>query len=92
MTLGGHRTAEELYAGGLHDHIEMYAYPRCWIWFSLWFWRFRSPSRADYDKLALRVADLVPELESALREGKLGPHIRRIVFPHPVAVIRESKP
>jgi hypothetical protein len=40
--------------------------------------RFRSPVQADYEKLALRVAGLLPELELALREGKLGPHMRRL--------------
>jgi hypothetical protein len=81
MTLGGHRTAEELHAGGLHDHFEMYAYPRWRIWFSLRFWRFRTPVQSDYDKLALRVAAFLPEVELALRDGNLGPHIRKIVIP-----------
>jgi hypothetical protein len=40
--------------------------------------------QADYDKLVLRVAGFLPELELALREGNLGPHMRRIVIPHPV--------
>jgi hypothetical protein len=81
MTLGGHRTSEELDAGGLHDHVEMYACPRWRIWFSLRFWHFRMPVHSDYDKLALRVAGYLPEIELALREGKLGPHMRRIVIP-----------
>jgi hypothetical protein len=81
MTLGGHRTAGELDAGGLHDHFEMYASPRWRTWFSLWFWRFRRPVQSAYDKLALDVTAFLPEVESALREGTLGPHIRRIVVP-----------
>jgi len=93
MTLGGHRTAEELHAGGLHDHFETHARP--WLrpglralgleplgeWFSLRLWRLRSPKEADYDRLALQVASLVPEIELALSEGKLGPHMRKIVIP-----------
>lgn len=81
MTLGGHRNAEELDAGGLHDHFELYDHPRWWIWFSLRFWRFRTPGQSSYDRLALRVAALLPEIELALREGKSGPHARKIVFP-----------
>lgn len=93
ITLGGHRTAEELDAGGLHDHFETHARP--WLkatlrtvgleplgaWFSVCYWPYRSPTQADYDKLAQGVAGvIVPELELALREGKLGPHIRRITI------------
>jgi hypothetical protein len=84
MTYTGHRAGvEELDASGLPDHFEMYACPRWWIWFSLWLWRFRSPVQAQYDRLALRVAGFVPELELVLREGRLGPHMRRIMIPWP---------
>jgi hypothetical protein len=93
MTLGGHRTAEELDAGGLHDHFETHARP--WLkatlgtigleplgaWFSVCHWPHRFSTQGDYDKLALHVAGLIPEIELALREGKLGPHMRRIVIP-----------
>jgi hypothetical protein len=93
LTLGGHRTVDELDAGGLHDHFETHARP--WLksvlrkvgfeplgaWFSVWHWPCRSPAPADYDNLALWVADLVPEIDLALREGKLGPHVRRVVIP-----------
>lgn len=92
MTLGGRRSAEELDAGELHDHFETHARP--WLrpglralgleplgqWFSLCLWRFRSPKKAAYDKLALRVAGFLPEIELALRDAKLGPHIRRVRF------------
>jgi hypothetical protein len=81
MTLGGHRTAEQLGAGGLHDHFEMYASARWRRWFSLRFWRFRTPVQSDYDRLALRVATFLPEVELALREDKLGPHVRKIAIP-----------
>ena len=93
MTIGGHWSAEELHAGGLHDHLETHARP--WLrpclralgleplgaWFSLPFWSFRCPVQADYEKLALRVVGFLPEIELALREGKIGPHLRRVVFP-----------
>jgi hypothetical protein len=79
ITLGGHRTTEECLAHGIHD-LEMYACPRWFKFFSLWLYYLRSPKQADYDKLALRVAGIVPELELALREDRLGPHMRRLVF------------
>jgi hypothetical protein len=80
MTYGGHKTAEECLALGVHD-LEMYAFPRWFVFFGLFsqgLWRFRSPAQSDYDKLALRVARLLPELELALREVKFGPHVRRL--------------
>jgi hypothetical protein len=80
MTVAGPRATEELEAGGLHNHFEMYAYPRWWIFFSLFLWRLRTPRQSDYERLALRVAGYLPEVELALREGKLGPHMRKIVF------------
>jgi hypothetical protein len=44
-------------------------------WFSLWLTWLGSPKQADYEKLALRVAGLVPKIELVLSEDKLGPHI-----------------
>jgi hypothetical protein len=100
MTAGGHRTAQEIDAGGLHDHFETHARP--WLrpalkalrveplgaWFSVWHWPFLSPAQSEYEKLALRVAALVPEIDLALREDKLGPHLRRLKFsPFPPEVL-----
>jgi hypothetical protein len=79
-TLAGQRTADQIEAGGLHDHFEMYEYPRVWKWFALWLWRFRQPNQAAYDNLAVRVAGFVSEIERAITEGQLGPHMRRISF------------
>jgi hypothetical protein len=87
MTAGGHKTAEECLALGVHN-LETHARP--WLrpmlralriepvgqWFSVWHWPLLSPLRADYDNLALRVVEILPELELALREGTLGPHMR----------------
>lgn len=83
MTLGGCRNADEVDAGGLHDHFEMYAVPRWFLWFSLRFWRLREPSESAYEKLACSVADMLPEIESALRQGVPGPHIRKITYSYP---------
>lgn len=100
MTAGGHRNADELHAGGLHDHFETHARP--WLrpslrklrieplgeWFSVWHWPGRSPTKRDCDKLAIRVAKLVPEIDLALREGKLGPHMRHVkISPPPPEVL-----
>jgi hypothetical protein len=81
MTLTGHWRAEDVHVHWLNEFFEMYAMSRWRIWFSLRFWSLRSQVKDDYDKLALRVAGLVPELELALREGKLGPHMRQVVIP-----------
>jgi hypothetical protein len=88
MTFTGHWAAEDLYVDWLNEYFAMYACPRRRAWFSVWHWPHRSPVQADYDKLVLRVAGFLPELELALREGNLGPHMRRIVIPHPVPVIK----
>lgn len=88
MTHGGHKTAEECLALGVHD-LETHARP--WLrpflrvlrvepsgaWFSLWHPPLGSPAPADYEKLALQAVEILPELDLALREGKLGPHMRR---------------
>lgn len=93
MTVTGHRPAEEVCVHWLNEYFETRARP--WLrpglralglepiggWLSLGFWRFRTPAQSDYDKLALRVAGFLPEVELALREGKLGPHMRRVVIP-----------
>lgn len=92
-TLGGHWPAEDVPVHWLHEHFETHARP--WLrpglralgleplgaWFSLRQWPRRSPTQSDYDTLAVRGAGCVPELEGALRDGTLGPHIRRIVLP-----------
>jgi hypothetical protein len=86
MTPAGHRTMNDVLALGIHN-LEMYAHPRWFIFFSLFsmaMWRIRLPKQEDYDKLAQRVAGFLPELESALREGELGPHMRRLDLVTPV--------
>jgi hypothetical protein len=93
VTLIGHRPVEEVAVHGLKEYFETHARP--WLrpglralgleplgeWFSLLFWRLRSPKQAEYDTLAVQVAALAPEIELALSEGKLGPHIRKVVIP-----------
>lgn len=83
MTFTGHWRAEDVHIHWLNEFFEMYALSRWRIWFSVRNRLYRSRTQGDYDKLALRVAGLVPELELALREGKPGPHMRRVVIPRP---------
>lgn len=92
ITLTGHHPAEEVAVHWLDQYFETHAHP--WLrsslralrleplgtWFSVWHWPYRSPTQSDYDKLVLRVADLVPEVELALREGKLGQHVRKVAI------------
>ena len=97
MILGEHCAAEDVSVDWLNVVFEMYAYPRLWAypwdwgWFSVWHWPGQSPVESDYVELALRVAGLVPELELALRESRVGPHLRRIVIDYPPHVVREGK-
>jgi hypothetical protein len=81
MTLIGHWPAEDIYVGWLNGFYVMYALPRWQVPFFAWHWPYHSPTQSDYEKLAQRVAGFVPELESALREGKLGRHMRRFSIP-----------
>jgi hypothetical protein len=81
MTLGGLRTGDQISAGGLHTHFEMYQWPRLWKWFALSFWHFRNPDQASYDALASRVMTYPPEIDLALREDRVGPHMRHIKVP-----------
>lgn len=80
MAPTGHWAAEELLVGWLSESYEMYSSPRWRSWFSV---RPRGapPTKSDYEKLVVEVAWFVPELESALRGGKLGPHMRRVRIP-----------
>ncbi len=80
MTLTGHWRAEDVHVHWLKEFFEMYALTRWRTWFSVRHRLYRPRTQSDYDKLALRVAGLVPELELALRAGKLGPHMRRVAM------------
>lgn len=80
-TAMGHCAAEEVCVQWLDEFFELYARPRWRTWFSLGCSWFRRPTQGDYANLALTVARLLPEVESALREGHLGPHMRRVLIP-----------
>lgn len=83
MTLTGHWAAEDVYVGWLNEFYVMYSSPRWQVSFFVWHWPYQSPTQGDYEKLAQRVAGFVPELELALRESRLGPHMRRFLIPRP---------
>jgi hypothetical protein len=78
MTATGHWPAEKVCVHWLNEFYEMYAYSRWRKWFSLPFLMIRRAVPADYEKLALTVSALLPEIELALRERKLGPHMRGV--------------
>ena len=95
MTFSGHWAAEDLYAGWLDECFVTHARP--WLrfvgsalgaedlgaWFSVWYAPWQTPASTDYERLALRVAGYQPEIEVALRGGRLGPHLRKVVISHP---------
>lgn len=83
MTFTGHWAPEDVIVDWLNEYFVMYACPRFRTWFSVWHLPHRSPVRSDYEKLASQVAKFLPELESALTEHRVGPHIRRVVIPRP---------
>jgi hypothetical protein len=89
MTVTGHWAAEDVYVGWLNEFYVMYALPRWQVPFFAWHWTYQSPIQGNYEKLAQRVAGFVPELELALREGGLGPHVRRFLIPR--SVIRQEQ-
>ncbi len=88
-TWAGHRSPEQMGVHFLEEWFESNARP--WItrlklppigtWFSVWHLPWRAPNRNDYEVTALRAAGIVPEIDIALRESKLGPHIRKVAFP-----------
>jgi len=81
MAFTGHWAAEDVYVGWLNEYFTMYAFPRWQIQFSVRHWPHQSPTQSDFDRLAQRVAELMPELELALREGRTAPDMRRWVIP-----------
>lgn len=89
----GHRSVEELGVHWLEEFFETHARP--WLrpglralgvealgaWFSVWCWPYQIPLKEDYEKVAQFATSSVPELELALREGRLGSHVRRVTIP-----------
>jgi hypothetical protein len=92
-TANGRWAAEDVYVPWLNEFFVMYACPRLRAYFSLWFWRFRTPTLSEYDKLVSKVVTFLPEIEVAFREGKLERHMRRVVIPRqPVSATLAGPP
>jgi hypothetical protein len=79
-TFTGQWPPEDVFVGWLDEFFEMYASPKWRRWFSVrrWPWQ-READQADYDNLAREVSSFLPELDSALHKGQVGPHMRRVV-------------
>lgn len=75
----GHVPAEDVWSSYLPLHYELYQVPLLRRWFSLWHWPGRQVTQADVGDLVTEVtASVIPELEGALREGRLGKHVKRM--------------
>jgi hypothetical protein len=71
--------AEDVCPSWLKEFFEMTPGARVTTYFSVRRWPWQpAPIEPDYEQLVLRVVGLLPELEAALREGRLGPNTRRI--------------
>jgi len=90
MTLTGHWAPEDIYVGWLNEYFVMSGSRWRQAWFSVWRWPHQSIAQRDYEGIVLKAAGFLPELELALREGKLGPHMRRVVIPRPVIAERTA--
>jgi hypothetical protein len=73
----GHVNQEDLWVHHLPQYYEVEQSPRLQKWFSVRRW-FGSPQASDYEELVRGVVEILPEIEQALRDGKLGPHVRRV--------------
>src|ERR1700733_2730189 len=58
---------------------------------SPWFRRCRRPPQSDYDSLVQRAVSFLPELDLALHECRLGPHVRRPKIPRPPNLVRSIR-
>jgi hypothetical protein len=83
MTFTGHWASEDVFIDWLEESFEMYASPFWRSWFSVKYWPGQLPVRQDYENLVRRVASYIPEIEAALSENELGPHMRRVVVRQP---------
>lgn len=73
----GHVPAEEVWSSHLPRHYVFYQVPLLQRWFSLWHWPGRQVTQADVKAYVTEVAaGVIPEIESALRDGICGRHAR----------------
>jgi hypothetical protein len=75
--LVGHVPAEDVWSSHLPRHYVLYGLPLTGRWFSLWHWPGRQVTQADVNAFVQKVTDsVIPEIESALREGRRGRHVK----------------
>lgn len=75
--LVGHVAAEDVWSSHLPRHYVLYGLPLTGRWFSLWHWPGRQVTQADVEAFVKEVTEsVVPEIESALREGRCGKHVK----------------
>jgi hypothetical protein len=80
-TFAGSSAPEDALVGWLDQFFEMYANPTWRRWFGIWRWPWQTvPTRIDYEQLVKSVCTLLPEVEAALQNGRLGPHMRLVVL------------
>lgn len=71
--LTGHIEQEDVRVGYLDRSFELYRYPRFRRWFSVRRWPWQDISEQHYIELVRYVVTLIPEVEDALKVGKIGP-------------------
>lgn len=77
--LVGHVAVEDAWSSHLPRHYVLYGLPLTGRWFTLWHWPGRQVTQADIKDFVAKVtASVIPEIESALREGRCGKHVKRM--------------
>ena len=77
----GNVASADAWTDHLNVHYGIYRWPRFAKWFSLWAQRWRDPRKpavqGDYEELARRVAQLLPEVDRYFADGVAGKHFRK---------------
>ena len=78
----GRISADDAGVHALPKYFTLYSCPFFSLNFSVhrWVWSRRQRTEDEYRALVARVESLLPEVDGALRNGKIGPHIRRTVI------------
>jgi hypothetical protein len=77
----GHIAAEDAGVHSLPEYFALYSCPRFSLNFAVrcWWWSRRERTEDDYRALVAYVVGLLPEVDQALGDGKIGPHIGHTV-------------
>lgn len=78
----GHIAADDAGVHSLPERFALYSCPFFSLNFSVrrWLWSRREGTEDEYRALVARVVELLPEVDDALRNGKVGRHIRHTVI------------